>query len=361
MRITIYHANGKENPNPLLANTPKTINLMRSVICVHERFDADWPFAADYWQECWKSEGCELYRTEEPDALAPQLVPNPDSVQRLVLLGLPAGSDDLAPFTALEECFHSAYRVVAKSGLDEAAARGVHVVPNRHELFWGQSVSEYGLALTLGGLRRIPQLYDAMKQSHGPWKYRPEVGRPGHRGGQFGDDSRFSSGTLGGKRVRVVGAGNIGARYASFCVAIGADVAVWDPFAPDATFAASGATRCFHLSELVKDAEVFVPMLPLKEDTRGLIGKDLIEALPHGCLVVQVTRALICDTEALYRRVLNDELALAADVFDIEPVPLDSPLLGRHNVVHTPHNAGRTFDANRAWVDDKVARFKPRP
>ena len=334
---------------------------MRSVICVHERFDADWPFAADYWQERWQSDGCELYRTEEPDARAPQLVPDAGSVQRLVLLGLPADCEDLAPFKAIEECFHSAYGNLPTAGLEQAAGRGVHIVPHRPELYWGQSVSEYGLALTLCGLRRIPQLYAAMKRSREPWKYRPDVGKPGQRGGQFGDDSRFSNGTLGGKRVRIVGAGNIGARYASFCVAIGADVAIWDPFAPDATFAASGATRCFHLSELVKDAEIFVPMLPLKEDTRGLIGKELIDALPHGCLVVQVTRALICDTDALYRRVLNDELALAADVFDIEPVALDTPLLGRHNVVHTPHNAGRTLDANRAWVDDKIARFKPHP
>ena len=67
---------------------------------------------------------------------------------------------------------------------------------------------------------------------------------------------------------------------------------------------------------------------------------------------------LIASRAAL--RVLNDELALAADVFDIEPVALDSPMLGRHNVVHTPHNAGRTRDANLAWVDDQIARFKPR-
>ena len=79
----------------------------------------------------------------------------------------------------------------------------------------------------------------------------------------------------------------------------------------------------------------------------------------HG-LVVQVTRARVCDTEALYRRVLNDELALAADVFDPEPLPPDSPLLGRHNVVHTPHAAGRTRDANHAFADDAIARFKPR-
>ena len=63
---------------------------------------------------------------------------------------------------------------------------------------------------------------------------------------------------------------------------------------------------------------------------------------------------------ASVRRVLNDELALAADVFEEEPLPLDSPLLGRHNVVHTPHAAGRTRDANHAFADDAISRFKPR-
>jgi phosphoglycerate dehydrogenase-like enzyme len=158
----------------------------------------------------------------------------------------------------------------------------------------------------------------------------------------------------------VVGIGNIGGRYAGWCAKMGAQVAVWDPFAPDISFDLAGVDRCFHLAELVKDAEIFAPMLPLKDDTQGLITAELINALPHGCLVVLVTRAKICDTDAIYRRVLNDELALAADVWDTEPVPLDSALLDRHNVVHTPHNAGRTIHANRARVDDAIARFRPR-
>ena len=340
---------------------------MRSVICVHERFDAAWPFAADYWHECWQRQGdCELYRTEEPAARAPQLVPVPDSVQRLALLGFPAEAADLEPFCALEECFHPRYVLKhgssdpATSGIEAAVARGVTFIPHRVDIYWGQSVAEFGLGLTFAALRRIPQTYAAMQRDHETWKYRPEIGRPGQRGEQYGDDSRFTSGTLGGKRVRVVGAGNIGARYASWCAAVGAQVAIWDPYAPDATFVAAGAQRCFHLSELVTDSQIFVTMLPLTDSTRGLVTADLINALPRGSLVVQVTRAAVCDTGALYRRVLNDELALAADVFDVEPVPLDSPLLGRHNVVHTPHNAGRTRDANHAWVDDQIARFRPR-
>ena len=165
---------------------------------------------------------------------------------------------------------------------------------------------------------------------------------------------------MAGKRVRVVGVGNIGARYASWCAALGAHVAVWDPFAPDASFVVAGAERRFHVEELVADAEIFAPMVPLTDSTRGLITAALIDALPMHGLVVQVTRAAVCDTPALYRRVLNDELALAADVFDAEPVPLGSPLLGRHNVVHTPHAAGRTRDANHAYADDVIARFRPR-
>ncbi len=335
---------------------------MRSVICVHERFDAIWPFAADYWQERWSIDSrCELYRSQDTGAGAPQLVPDPATVVRLVLLGLPADNKDLAPFSALEECFHGANSDLSSGGISEAEARGVSFIPHRVDVYWGQSVAEFALGLTICALRRIPQSYFAMMESHDPWRHRPEQGRPGQRGVQFCDDPQFTNGTLAGKRVRVVGAGNIGARYASWCSTMGAHVAVWDPFAPDASFAVAGAERRFHLSELVKDSEIFAPMLPLTESTRGLIHKEAIDALPNGSLVVQVTRAHICDTVALYRRVLNDELALAADVFDVEPVALDSPLLGRHNVVHTPHNAGRTKDANQAWVDDQIARFRPRP
>ena len=75
--------------------------------------------------------------------------------------------------------------------------------------------------------------------------------------------------------------------------------------------------------------------------------------------MVLVTRANICDFPTLRRRVLADELALAADVFDIEPLPLDDPLLGRHNVVHTPHNAGRTRQANEQWAEALLTQFAP--
>jgi len=142
---------------------------------------------------------------------------------------------------------------------------------------------------------------------------------------------------------------------------LGADVAAWDPYACEPSFHRSGARKEWHLDRLMKDADIFAPMLPLTDKTRGIVTREHIKSLPVGSLVVLVTRAAICDMKALRERILADELSLAADVFDIEPLPLNDndSLVGRHNVVHTPHNAGRTAHANRQWVEELAVQFMP--
>lgn len=361
---------------------------MRSVITVHPDFEFVWPWAADHFHALWRAQGPVEFVRQPPhdDRPLAAVIAEPSTVTRLAALGTRLTGECAAALTGLREAVHDGYDVpwyrtdpgVPAAPSPEGAARereataavaalkgrGVRVYTHRSEGFWGQSVAEFGLALTLCGLRRIPQTHRDMITDLAPWVYEPPdgdaIGRPGRRGFQYGDDSRFTSGTLAGKRVRVVGVGNIGSRYASFAAAIGADVAAWDPLAAEPCFHRAGARREWHLERLVRDAEIFAPMLPLTDATAGLVTAALIDALPRGCLVVLVTRAAICDIAALRRRVLADELALAADVFDDpEPLPLDDPLLGRHNVVHTPHNAGRTRQANEAWARMLAEQFLP--
>lgn len=339
--------------------------MSTSLIAVHPEFDRVWPYAADHFHALWQKQGAvDFVRLEPGDqrSLA-QVTADPGQVRRLACLGVPVTPADLQALSGLREAvFQGSYSShladECKAHLKEA---GVEVYSHPSEGFWSQTVSEFGLALTLCGLRRIPQLHRQIIDDLTPWDYEPPggVGKPGVRGHQFGDDAAFASGTIAGKRVRVVGAGNIASRYASFVHFLGADVAAWDPFAPEPSFHRAGARREYRLQELVKDAEIFAPMVPLTDSTRGLVTAEHIAALPKGCLVVLVTRAGICDTEALRRRVLADELSLAADVHDVEPLPLDDPLLGRHNVVHTPHNAGRTIDANREWAARLAVQFAP--
>ncbi len=340
---------------------------MKSVIVVHPLFDRVWPFAADHFHALWKQQGeVEFIRvTDDFACKLTDVVALPNQVQRLVSLAVPITLDCIRAFTALEETiliangYESDTQVEIKDYLAQA---GVKVYTHPSEGFWGQSVSEFALALTLCGLRRIPQTHHEIITGHSPWDYDPPggIGSPGARGEQFGDDPRFTNGTVEGKRVRIVGAGNIASRYASFVSMLGADVAAWDPFASEPCFHRAGARKEWHLDRLMKDAEIFVPMVPLTEKTRGIVTAEHIRSLPEGCLVVLATRANICNMNELRGRVLADELSLAADVFDVEPLPLDDPLLGRHNVVHTPHNAGRTIDANRKWAEKLVEQFVPR-
>lgn len=337
---------------------------MSSLIVVHPNFDATWPYAADHFHTLWKREGpgsVEFMRLPPGDKRPlSEIVERPQSIERLVSLNVPITDACLKAFSNLKEA------VIEGLSADQfATIKKTPLRLYRHptEGFWGESVSEFGLALTLAALRRIPQTHHEIITSLKPWNYSPPdgIGRPGARGSQFGDDNRFTCGTLEGKRVRIVGAGNIASRYASFASFMGADVAVWDPFASEPCFHRAGSRKEWHLERLVRDAEIFVPMVPLTDQTRGVVTAAHINALPKGCLVVMVTRAHICDTDALRRRVLADELALAADVFDIEPLPLTDPLLGRHNVVHTPHNAGRTREANQSFAQKLAEQFLPRP
>lgn len=340
---------------------------MSSLIVVHPGFDKIWPFAADHLHLLWRAQGpVETQRLADDDSRPlGQVVADPAPIARLVTLGLPVTVACLERFTDLQEAaIEGAYRQQAGAEcLEWLGARGVGVYTQPTEGFWGQSVAEFALALTLCGLRRIPQLHHQILTSHAPWDYNPPDGRgrPGARGHQYGDDPRFTNGTVEGKRVRIVGAGNIASRYASFVRTLGADVAAWDPFAGEPSFHRAGARKEWHLDRLVRDAEVFAPLVPLTDGTRGIVTGEHLRALPEGCLVVLATRADICDMPTLRERVLADELALAADVFDVEPLPLDDPLLGRHNVVHTPHNAGRTRRANERWAEKLAEQFRPWP
>lgn len=334
---------------------------MSSVIVVHPDFDAIWPFTANHFYKILQKQGpVALIRLDPFDErILSEIITEPAQITRLVVLRVDVTPDCLSQLTNLREAVF--IPGLAAELAQQASAQGITLYNHVSESLWAQSVAEYALALTLCGLRRIPQLHHQMLTDLSVWDYRPAAGYqrsgPGPHSRQFGDNPDFTNGTVAGKRVRIIGIGNIGSRYARLTHVLGADVVAWDPYAGEPSFHLSGARREWFLKNLVEDAEIFAPMLPLRESTRGLVTEELIQLLPKGCLVILVTRAGICDMKALRSRILRDELSLAADVFDVEPLPLTDPLLGRHNVVHVPHNAGRTIAANETWAEMLAGMF----
>ena len=117
---------------------------------------------------------------------------------------------------------------------------------------------------------------------------------------------------------------------------------IWDRGAiaePSETFlgvvgAASGAPR------LLPDADVVVVVVPLTDDTKGLVDASFLAALPDGALVVNVARGPVVRTDALYDEVATGRLSAALDVTDPEPLPSDHPLWRLPNVFITPHIGG---------------------
>jgi phosphoglycerate dehydrogenase-like enzyme len=340
-----------------------------ALIASHRHFTHIWPFAADELLRLF-SEHADARHLADPaeqprpvqDVAADQGVPL-ERVERLVALASPVDPGTIEAMPALREL---AVRMPYWDGADDdlkaaCQQRGVRLIDDfKGGAAWGQSVAEFGLALTLCALRQIPQKHAAITRTQDPWETELLETLPGsHAGGhQFGDHPTFVSGTLQGKRVRVAGLGNIGGRYARFCADLGAHVVAWDPMAPQAQFDLAHARRVQDLASLAHDADIFAPTLPLLKPTEGLITADVIDAIPDHAIFIAVTRMAVCDEAALRRRVLNDELVLASDVFDPhEPLPLDDPLLGRSNVIHTPHIAGRTRDANHAWARLLHAHF----
>lgn len=256
------------------------------------------------------------------------------------------------------ECVAAAPGLVAVGGVWDNAGHGLPVA----ELWsrgvalidatraWAPSVAETGLALALCALRQIPRWHGRMARGEPLWHFPYQ---------QFCDDPRFVNGDLGSRTVGVLGLGQIGSRIARWCRALGSNVIGYDPHVPDERCRAWGVTAV-DLDRLVERSEVLFVAVPPTPSARHLLDRNRISRLRHGALVVVVTRAHAVEMSALRERILADELFGAFDVYDVEPVPPDDPLRGRANVVHTPHIAGRTRDANLRVADviaDDFARI----
>jgi D-3-phosphoglycerate dehydrogenase len=170
---------------------------------------------------------------------------------------------------------------------------------------------------------------------------------------------------LRGKTLGLVGAGPIGKEMARLARAIGMNVLAWT-FHPSAGRAAELDIQFVPLEELLARADVVSLHVKLTEQTRGLIGARQIGLMKPGALLVNTARGAVVDTPALVAALNSGQLAGAGiDVFDIEPVPPDHPLLSCQHVVLTPHVADQTPEGmellNSGVVDNVIAFLEGRP
>ena len=159
---------------------------------------------------------------------------------------------------------------------------------------------------------------------------------------------------LAGRTLGVVGLGRLGTRMVPVAQAFGMDVLAWSPNLTAEAAAAVGAVRV-DKDELFRRSDVVTLHLVLSERSRGTVGREELALLgPEGYLV-NTSRSGLVDGAALRAALHDGTIAGAAlDVFDVEPVPPDDPLLTAPNTVLTPHLGYVTRDNLAHWYTGAV-------
>jgi phosphoglycerate dehydrogenase-like enzyme len=191
--------------------------------------------------------------------------------------------------------------------------------------------------LMLAALRRLPVLDRATRDGRG-WPSDPNLGETVR--------------DIGGCTVGLVGYGNIAKRVANILAAM--DATVLHTSTRD-----DGLPGWRPLPELVAASDVVSLHLPLTTDTEGLIDRATIARMKPGAVLVNTSRGPIVDEDALAEALRDGQLAAAGlDVFGVEPVAPDNPLLGLDNVVLTPHVTWYTVDTMRRYLGEAVANCR---
>ncbi|HEV7421814.1 MAG TPA: 2-hydroxyacid dehydrogenase [Mycobacterium sp.] len=151
--------------------------------------------------------------------------------------------------------------------------------------------------------------------------------------------------TLIGKRVVVLGAGDLAVNLAARLAPFETEVALVG------RRARPGVHALADIDALLPNADAVVVLLPESEVTHHIVNAEFLARLRDGAVVVNAGRGGSVDTDALLAELTSGRLRAALDVTDPEPLPAGHPLWSAPGLLLTPHVAGSTAGAwERAWA-----------
>jgi len=243
--------------------------------------------------------------------------------------------------------------VIPWAGIPEATLKLVKElkVVTLHNLHHNAApTAELGLALLFAAAKFIVPFDQELRQGNWTRRYQPSPAL-----------------LLSGKKILVLGLGEIGQRIARVCLALEMEVfAVRRQLRP-----APGDLARVHvylheeLSRLLAECQAVIITLPLTVETRGLIGADQLDSMPDDSILVNIGRGPIVDQKALYRALVTGKLAAAGlDVWYNYPhtveerlhtLPSIEPMHTLPNVVLSPHRGGDSRDIEELRMEHLAA------
>jgi D-3-phosphoglycerate dehydrogenase len=170
------------------------------------------------------------------------------------------------------------------------------------------------------------------------------------------DKSATGSFEIRGKKLGIVGYGNIGAQLSVLAENMGMNVFYYDVIEK---LALGNATKLNSLDELLKTCDIVSLHVDGRKDNKCLLDREKIGMMKQGAILVNLSRGHVVDIPALRDAILSGQLAgCAVDVFPEEPKNnkemFESELRGLPNTILTPHIGGSTLEAQ-----ENIARFVP--
>ncbi|WP_297433946.1 D-2-hydroxyacid dehydrogenase [Sulfurimonas sp.] len=152
-----------------------------------------------------------------------------------------------------------------------------------------------------------------------------------------------------GKKWGIIGLGTIGREVAKVVTSFGAEVSY---------FSTSGIKReesypSISLERLLKESDIITIHAPLNEQTANLLDYDALSSCKEGAVVLNLGRGGIVNEEAVAKLVDEKNISFGLDVFEKEPLPLESPLLAvknKNRLYMTPHIAWTSVEARERLI-----------
>lgn len=241
--------------------------------------------------------------------------------------GMIAGDDQLTA-RALEQA--GRMKIISKwgvgtDGIDkEAAARLGIAVTNTPSVF-GDEVADVAIGYVIMLARQLHRIDRAVRE--GEWL-------------------KIEGQTLADHTMGIVGFGSIGRSIARRAAAFGMRVCSHDVTPQAQALAREAGVRTAGLAETLAEADYLVLSCPLTAETRGIINADTLASMKPGARLVNVSRGPLVEEAALTEALAGGRLAGAAlDVFEVEPLPMTSPLRDFDACILGSHNGSNTTEA----------------
>lgn len=200
-----------------------------------------------------------------------------------------------------------------------------------------RSVVELAIAEMIMLMRNIPD--KSAKMHIGKW-----------------DKSAAGSFEVRGKKLGIIGYGNIGTQLSVIAENLGMNVFYYDK---EERLALSNATKCKTLKELLAISDVISLHVDGRESNTNMIGEEEFKLMRKGVIFLNLSRGHIVDIKALKENILSGKVAgCSIDVFPYEPISNNeefiSELRGLRNTIITPHIGGSTSEAQ-----ENIGNFVP--